>query len=161
MTHDDRVEQVMERALSSYADAEPVAGLEERILSRIPSGGIGGGTFGRWGWGLAASLAVVLVLAAIAVRTPSVPERSGEVVERQIAATPVPAVHPVEPKLRKKVHRRRALAARALPKQERFPTPSAMTDEERALVAFVKRDPAQALEEFTELAKRTERDGTQ
>jgi hypothetical protein len=36
-----------------------------------------------------------------------------------------------------------------------------MTDEERALVAFVKRDPAQALEEFTELAKRTERDGTQ
>jgi hypothetical protein len=36
-----------------------------------------------------------------------------------------------------------------------------MTDEERALLAFVERDPSRALQVFAELAEHTKSDGAQ
>jgi hypothetical protein len=147
----DTLDRMLDDALARYSGAEPLAGLEERVLHRVRASDV---TRRRpVGWAVAFALAAALVLVAIVVKTPRNPASK----PRDVARAEIPAI--VEPPRMASQHRRsRVVARRApspLPKQEQFPGPAPLTAEERALRNFVERDPAQAQQVFAQLRKRT------
>ena len=66
MQSDDELNSIIDRALSSYSDVQPLAGLEERVLNRIRASESARRSFGPLRWALALSFILVLA-AAIAV----------------------------------------------------------------------------------------------
>ena len=146
----DKLDQLIDGALASYADAEPLAGLEERVLNRARVARAGGRRVLAWTVGLAIAASVAMV--GIVVRS----ER--QVAPKAMAPAAVKTQVVPAPEIQRAVRVRRvvrARRARALPKLEQFPAPSPMTAEERALVAFVVRDPEEALQTFSELQTQT------
>jgi hypothetical protein len=154
----DQLEGMLDDALSVYSGAEPLAGLEDRVLHRLRT--IEATRRRPPGWAFAFVAAAALALVAIVMTVPRNPAPK----PRDIARTEVPApARPVvveEPRVARKHRHSRITARRAsfsepLPKQEQFPTPAALTAEEQALRSFVERDPAQAQQVFAQLRKRT------
>jgi hypothetical protein len=142
------LESIIDGALSTYSSAEPLAGLEERVLNRIHGAEAGRRRFGPWRWTAAVSALAAMVVAAIALRprhTPDVRQTSF------VAATPPPSrpERRVGPKRSARTATRRALSPKSYPKQAQFPAPAPLTVEERALLAFVEAPRA-----FAELQKR-------
>jgi len=128
----DAIERVMDAALARCVSAEPLAGLEQRVLQRM--------RFDRarrrlawWAWALAtAGLAVVAV---VWMRT--TPE-----------SLTVPMFAPQAPEIAAARVAPRPPRRLAVPRRREFPTPRPLTPEERALAALVTQSPdvARALE---------------
>ena len=119
-------EELLEEALASYARVEPRAGIEQRVLHRIGSRHI------RWPWlipAFAVASAVVLIFAHRSERIP-------------LPAPPVPAVQAarVEIPVAKPIVRGRFRSTR---RREVFPSPSPLTNEERALLSLMDQAPDQ------------------
>lgn len=150
MEGNEELDRRIDSALGGYSDAEPVAGLEERVLRRVRVS-----TRRRMlGWAVAFAAAAALVVTVIVVRTP---HHVGPTYRVGVPAVMRPA--PVVEKPRVVTVRRakpRAVRARRLPKLEQFPAPTPLTAEERALVAFVEHHPAEAQQVFAELQKSNE-----
>jgi hypothetical protein len=165
MQSEKEFESLLDRALSSYCDALPSAALEQRVLNRIRATNHQRRSFTRWPW--AAALVVsVLALIAVTVRLQhrpvthsEKPVSNPETISRRASSETKPGpsaayrrfLHipaAAEPSVR------RLATARGLPKQEQFPRPSPLSDEERLLLAFVKRDPSGAVRAFADLEKR-------
>lgn len=174
------LDRLLDAALAKYADANPRTGLEERILASLQSEQANEATASWWKWGLVAALAAVAVL-AIAVSL-----RFGKAGHPVIANHPtlsmpdslrVPVIPDVQPRDRestahiRQVRRSvRHLPAPATvvtdgPKLDQFPSPQPLSEEERALVQYVRSFPkdakviAQAQEEFDLEAQRQMNDG--
>jgi hypothetical protein len=147
----DTLDHMLDDALARYSGAEPLAGLEERVLHRVRAGEI---TRRRpVGWAVAFALAAALLLVAIITKTPRNPAPK----PRDTARAEIPVIVE-QPRIASQHRRSRVVARRApspLPKQEQFPGPAPLTAEERALRNFVERDPAQAQQVFAQLRKRT------
>ena len=139
-----KIDEILNRALSGYVDAEPLAGLDQRIVRRVQ-------TFQPRRkpiyFGLAAfsSLLALLAVSLLEVgnrstthqHTPNALPVSNQVA--QVAGQTQINLKPrsmARPRLRG-VARAKPLH-RLVPKQEQFPSPSPITAEERALVAFVR-----------------------
>ena len=150
MEGNDELDRRIDSALVGYSDAEPLAGLEERVLRRVRLA-----TRRRMlGWAVAFAVVASLVVTVIVVR---VPDHVGPTYRVGVPAVMRPA--PVVEKARVVTMRRartRARRARPLPKLEQFPTPTPLTAEERALIAFVGRYPKEAQQAFEDLRKRSE-----
>src|SRR5690242_2465936 len=150
MEGNDELDRRIDNALAGYSGAEPLAGIEERVLRRVR-------TASRrrvFGWAAAIAVAAALVVTVSVVRTPRVVRPTYRV---EIPAVMRPA--PVVEKARVVTARRartRARRARPLPKLEQFPAPTPLTAEESALIAFVKHRPAEAQQVFAELQKRVD-----
>jgi hypothetical protein len=118
----DELDRWIDGALATYSSAEPLAGLEERILHRVRRPR-------RWWWGLAIPAAAAIALAVAIPRRQTldlplpVPPPAVAVVEARPAPPPV--------------QRHRAIAA-ALPKLASFPSASPLTAEERLLLQFAR-----------------------
>jgi hypothetical protein len=147
----DELDSMLDDALACYSGAEPLAGLEDRVLHRVRASEV---TRRRpIGWAVAFALAAALVLVAIVVKTPRNPAPK----PRDVARAEIPALME-QPRIASHQRRSRVAARRApspLPKQEQFPAPAALTAEEQALRSFVERDPAEAQQVFAQLRKRT------
>jgi len=123
------IDQIVEEALARYSSAEPLAGLEERVLQRVRAAGARP-AFRLWHWALAACVPAAAGVALIAVlwlRTP--PHGLGVTI-----ATPPPpriAAIPYAPRP-------------TLPKIRKLPAPAPLTAQERALLTFATRWPDQA-----------------
>jgi len=150
MEGNDELDRRIGSALVGYSDAEPLAGLEERVLRRVRVA-----TRRRMlGWAVAFAAAAALVVTVIVVR---VPHHVGPTYRVGVPAVTRPA--PVVEKARVVTVRRaktRAVRARRLPKLEQFPAPTPLTAEERALLALVAHHPAEAQQVFAELQKSNE-----
>jgi hypothetical protein len=145
MEDSDELDRVIDGALAGYSGAEPLAGLEERVLNRVRA--VNAGRRGRIMWAFALAAVAAVVVAVIAERPPQAPAPKHNAIARVV--TPAPVRHAVEE--RRVVPKRPR--QRLLPKQDQFPAPAPMTSEERALVAFVEQHPAEARQVFAELEK--------
>jgi hypothetical protein len=125
----DRLDEVLDEALAGYV-AEPRAGLERRVLHRMR-------TKGKQAWFVVPVFAVAVVVCLFVMmrqeRVPVVVVPEVRVGISKVAATPVVV---------KRVVRRRV----ALPRRDVFPSPTGLTDGERALLALMQRHPEMALE---------------
>ncbi len=147
----DELDRMIDGALADYSDVEPRVGLEERILNRAR---VARARRRRmFAWGLAFAVAASVVVVGIGIRTEQRPvPKPAAVVKAANVAPPVPAIK----RAARIPARVRAKRPKALPKLEQFPAPTPMTAEERAFVAFVKRDPTEAQQIFAEMQKRDE-----
>jgi hypothetical protein len=146
----DELDRLIDGALASYSNAEPLAGVEARVLNRVRLAQ----ARQRWMFAWAAGLAVAAsVVAGILIRTERrVVPKPVEVLKAANVAPPVPVVNRAV-RIRARVRGKRP---KALPKLEQFPTPTPLSAEERALAAFVQRDPKEAQQVFAELQKRAD-----
>jgi hypothetical protein len=139
------LDRTIDSALAAYSDAEPLAGLEERVLYRVQAAEAGRRRV--LGWAVALVAAASVVMAVIVVRAPRHLESKIYIVGLPAVARPVPAAEKprVAPKQRAKSHR---LRPRPLPKQNQFPAPTPITTEERAVLAFAELSPKDAEDAF-------------
>ena len=147
----DKLDRLIDGALASYSDAEPLAGLEARVVNRVRLAGARRRIFAR-GVGLAVAASVVVLWIVVRTEQRRVVPRPREVARVTSVAPPVPAIQRAV-RIPAWV---RAKRPKALPKLEKFPAPEPMTAEERAFVALVKRDPTEAQEIFADLRKRAD-----
>ncbi len=147
MESKDELDRVMDGALAGYSLAEPPAGFETRIVSRVL---MASRQRRRVGWALAAAAAAAILVVGIAVRMPRHPV-SKIVAAHMETPRPIEETRPAPPRPRMKWHKPRA---RFLPKLDQFPTPEPLTAEERALLALVERDANQARQVLAGLQKR-------
>ncbi len=168
----DDLDKLLQEGLESYCDAEPLAGLEERVLRHVRDKR----TVIRWTWfGWAAATACASLLLAVIfgnfggwpldsrltkgvhsttadgplsselrVDRGSAAEKTAPHISNEVAAN-VPqrqAVHAHGG--RGLVSLKRKTRREELPKLEVFPTPHPLSPEERALVEFVNQHPTEA-----------------
>jgi hypothetical protein len=153
MQNNGELDRTIDSALAAYSDAEPLAGLEERVLYRVREAEAGRRRV--FGWAIALVAAATLVVPVVVVRAPRHTESKTYVVGIPAIkqSVPVSAETRVAVKQRTKSH---AARKRRLPKEEHFPAPAPMTGEERALLAFVRQNPVDAQQLLAELQKRSD-----
>ena len=128
----DELDNLIDGALSTYSAAEPLAGLEQRVLDRVR---LAEARRRRWRWGLV--MAVPAVAAAVFVILAPRPKPEPP----PVAAVAPPAIvlptgpEPIAPKPRRIVRKPE------LPKRNLFPTMSPLTREERLLVQLAQSNP--------------------
>jgi len=167
---DDELETLLQAGLDSYGKAEPLSGMEDRVLRRVQERH----TARRrvWvRWAVATACACLLVAVVEKKGIWPVPPRPAQPVQSATANTgqgqgPIKVVSQTAPQETAKSivptlpaeHRGRTAdaAARqsrsdegALPKLDVFPTPQSLTPEERAMLQFVTQDPKAAEEVVT------------
>lgn len=160
MTPHDEFDQVLDDALAEYREAEPLAGLEDRVLRRLR---LQTERQRRvwWRWSAIAAAAAALLIAAWIglgdrtrqdVRTPSVVQKQASPAEPQARTPDTRAAHqqPVfkrTPAPQVASHRATVPASvqlastRAVSMRERFPSPEPLKPEERMLLALATTHP--------------------
>jgi hypothetical protein len=126
----DELDRWIDDGLAEYAAAEPLAGIEERVLQRVRSAK----RARRWWWML---VPVAAVVAALAMRTTPVVPPPPVVAS---VFPPAPRVVAPAPPVRRVVKR---TAPGGPPKRNVFPTISPLTAEERLLVQLARTYPEQ------------------
>jgi RNA polymerase sigma-70 factor (ECF subfamily) len=138
--HED-FDAIPDEGIASYCDAEPLVGMDERILSRIRTAQTPRLGFKRWcvGFGLAGLTFAGLIW----VRTPH-DHRISVAVPMLEKAAAVPSVEPLRVTRVSKPRHKREL--NVLPKLGVFPTPVPPTPQERLLAAMISRDPVKTVQ---------------
>ncbi len=144
----DELDQLIDTALAAYGDAEPLAGLEQRVLERVRPAGARRKAW--WALAVVTAAAAVVVLILVVNRPRAVRPHEAVVGQRSTPARVLQDPRPAE------VHRVNRTAPRArpggraqtwrsavqrLPKRDRFPMPAPLTPEERALIQVAKLSP--------------------
>ncbi|MDP9269044.1 MAG: hypothetical protein M3P27_12070, partial [Acidobacteriota bacterium] len=160
-----RLDSLLDSALAQYGAAEPLHGMEERVLRRLHDGRAEDASRRAWWmWGgaaaaLAAVVMVVVLLARPVERKPAdgqprahqqqpeavVPKQSvsKQSVPKQEAAAPVASKQDVIAAARQPVpqHPATEAAASTLPRRAVFPTPTPPTEQEILLARYVRVTP--------------------
>lgn len=155
----DEFDRILSEALNEYREAQPLGGLEDRVLQRVQQ------QSGRrklwWRWSFAAGLATALLAAAawIELRDPPyrplieqtlvqrvqpVPEGAGNPADLKGRKPDYPETFPSEGLGRPGPARTLASTTYAVAKQpmlKKFPKPAPLTPEERALLALARTNP--------------------
>jgi hypothetical protein len=155
--HEEKLERMLDAALAVYGAAEPLAGLEERVLGRLHAEPEHARPWWMWG---AVAAAAALVLVALLVMSRSEP-KSAPVVSKNppvAAPAPTPARRPEPqvakaPKTQPSSPRVTAAVAQDLPKRDVFPTPTPPGEQELLLAKYMRRTPR---EEILTMATRPE-----
>jgi hypothetical protein len=137
----DDLDKLIDGALAGYSSAEPLAGLEGRVLGRVRA--VEAARKRRRLWAAAIPALAAVVLIAFFVRKPQQPVR---VVKMGVPPAPVVSAPPaptvvVAQTPPKAVKIRKAAPSRELPKRPMFPTPSALTRDERLLLSLAQSHP--------------------
>jgi hypothetical protein len=140
MSNDERdnIESLLNDALASYSRQEPQPGLEQRVLHRIHAPAAPRLAFPRWIWAIPAA-ACLLWASILWTRHVVTPDRIPvtHVAVARVTAPPKPETPHIVTRPRKR---------KAQPRLPQFPAPAPVTNEERALLAFVTRAPREAQE---------------
>ena len=142
------LETIIDGALAGYSAAEPLEGIERRVLNRVRADERAR-IRRRWALGFALALAASVAAAFILLQPRTVPPpEAARIVLPDPVIEPTPSRH--QPPGRREGRRR------SLPKARQFPLPVPLSGEERALLALVERHPVEAQQVFAELQKRGE-----
>jgi hypothetical protein len=156
MNHNDEFDQILDEALAKYSAAEPLAGMEHRILERVRMQAKRNRKTWRWGV-FAACTALLAVAAWIGLREPDrreiAPMQTATAQPQRLPVEPQPkntnASPPITPTrpLIARVHSRgpnvageKVLESTGRTRPE-FPTPEPLNSEERALLALAQTHP--------------------
>jgi hypothetical protein len=149
----DELDKILDRALASYSQEEPRPGLSGRVSNRIRTAGLGH-RFSWLRWAMAIPAIASFLLLVFWIFDSSKPSRSTFRASTEIrghAATSPSHDRKGAANMPQKHHARVAGSRPSvkpkrwgLPKREQFPTPTPLTAEERALLAFVAHSPQQA-----------------
>jgi hypothetical protein len=146
------LERILQEGISSYAGVEPLAGLEERILARVRMNENRRASTAGWWAAWALGVAVLAVGGSVYLRMGCTEPAAVHIVSETKTAIVHEAPRQIEAI---DVSKRRGHSHRAaLPKRAVFPTPSPLSDEERLLLAMMKRDPDGTAQVFESLRKR-------
>jgi hypothetical protein len=160
----DELEKILDSALASYSQEEPRPGLGGRVLNRIRAVGVGH-RFSWLRWAMAMPAIASFLLLVFWISDSSKPPRSTFRASTEIrghaATSPSRGREGAVNILQK--HHARVSGSRpsakpkrlGLPKREQFPTPTPLTVEGRALLAFVARSPKQAEKVFADARSRS------
>jgi hypothetical protein len=166
MTNDHQFDELLDHALIEYRDAEPLSGMEDRVLQRLQSQPVERRNV-RWIWGaIAACAALILIGVWIGVEnsttphlptagkygspatTPHLPTdgKYGPPAEMATArAAEQPNLTPTPPKAGGVRHptpiARAEAPTRTATTNPQFPTPAPLTEEEHALLAMLHANP--------------------
>jgi hypothetical protein len=155
VAHPDELESILERGIASYRNAEPLAGLEERVIGRIGITEMPRRRANGWLGILALPLAgmVVAGLVLIPVKRsdlrPTAAATAAVAPVRPVESAPVPVLKPQRQRSVAQVRR-----VRTLPKGPVFPAPSRMTGEERLMASMAATNPDEAALVFESLRRR-------
>jgi hypothetical protein len=152
----DELDDVIDGALPGYSRADPMDGLEDRVLRRIQAAGATRriSWFFRLGFAIPALAAVLFACIALRMEWKSQSRTTNATPMTAVSAPQLslpPAARVVAPKRGNGTGQ----GPRSLPKEEFFPARTPITDEERALVAWVGRAPAEAAQAFADLERRS------
>jgi hypothetical protein len=147
MTVHDEFDQALDDALAEYREAEPLAGLEDRVLQRLRLQ-----TARRWKawwrWSSIGAAAVALVIAALIGLGDRTRQDVGDpvVVQRQVPSVEAQPAHEYPASKRTPVAKATSrkspvlvavqLSREPVPMPERFPSPAPLKPEERMLLAL-------------------------
>lgn len=151
-SEDDAIDLALDAALGKYAAVEPRVGLEQRVLAQLQSESARLSNRSWWQWSaIGASAALLVIVGALAWRS----NRPMKTVAQHQSA-PIEAVHssPVQIAMNDQTHALRPLAVQQTttprrhahqsptvadaPKLDQFPSPEPLTEEELALVRYVR-----------------------
>jgi len=135
----DELDNALDSALAQYSSAEPLAGLEQRVLNRVRADGARPRlAYARWA--LALGVAVGMLATAVMWQRP-LPQRT---VARQMGGGLEPARRlSAAPSQRSSPHRQ---AGRPVPLHRQAGRPVPLSPNERALLALVERAPEALLD---------------
>ncbi len=158
MNHGNEFDDILNAALREYREAEPLAGIEDRVLRRLQNHSERNPAL-CWRWRAAiAALAIVTIAIALGVRKaqqhhPSPPQ----VVQQRTPVTSAPPgisqarsnesrvapEHAAESRAAKEQARQRMKLANTMspPIQAEFPLPTPLDSQERALLALAQTNP--------------------
>jgi hypothetical protein len=153
----DELDRLIDGALSGYSSADPLDGLEDRVLRRVQAAGAARRSpwFYRLGFAIPALAALLFVGIALWMGTRKAAVSEPSSLTPRPRLSPAPAAQVVEPRRGNRMGQGHSAPARSLPKEQYFPSPVPITDEERALVAWVRRAPIEAAQVFADLQKRS------
>jgi len=153
------VEEWLEEALNRYAQGEPRAGLETRVLANLRAEADRRATQKRSWWavggvGLAAAMLVIAVWIGVGrTKRSPLPIAQTPDAKHETAATtlepriPLVSRGPTRSVYRPVRDRKMTVQAKtAEPKLHRFPTPMPLTEQERMLVRYVREFPERAVQ---------------
>ncbi len=157
MNHDEHLDNILDDALGEYRDAEPLAGLESRVLRRLQAPKpFGAGFWLRCGIAAAAVAVIALVIwIGMARRTPPTVDPAGDVAAQPKVVTPsrAPAIATKGPAIASgniQIQGRTSrlpVSATAVPARNKpatagvFPVPVPLNDAERAFASALNRHP--------------------
>ena len=164
----DELDRLLDATLAKYADIEPRAGLEDRILAHLHTEPLRPPRHGWLQWGLAGAVAGIAVVTILVwspshVPHPVIANHPQATILRPATREGKPAPHATNEiaaakhaSMPKAVARRApaSTAVAAYPKLDQFPSPQPLTAEEIALAKYAKNFPkearlvAQAQEDF-------------
>jgi hypothetical protein len=157
----DDLDRVLDAALATYASVEPRPGLEQRVMANLSTAAHRRRTVVSWHWGLAAALAIVLVIAGLAWRSsrtsrPAIAthphvgvskdarQESSAKINRAVPAVSHAGVRRVIRRDKKPPRSMKTLVTSA-PKGEQFPSPQPLSEQEKLLASYVERFPEHAV----------------
>lgn len=129
-------DELLEAALGARAQAEPRAGLEERILEGMEARRTRHrAAMPRWAWAFAAGAAAVTLVTIVMLRHPAVSGPRGAITASQPIAKPgSPAIgHPIVARIPPPAANSRTVRLAV------FPAPRPLSPEEKMLLAYVRK----------------------
>jgi hypothetical protein len=152
MKREEEFDRLVNDALAEYRDAEPLAGLDDRVLRRLNVAAAPQRM--KWHWLAVPALALLTLLVWLGARHPPIRQPAPEVAAQKTPAAVVQPQPMPERVVEKPVvsHRARQRSQRTLnvtataaspttPVRNQFPSPAPLNHEERALLALVENDP--------------------
>jgi len=151
----DTLDHVIDSAISKYAAVEPRAGLEERVLANLRGQRTQAPAHAWFGWAAAAALAAVIILVASLLWSTGKPHlvtAPQPVMQPPVGDIQI-ASHPVLPpqntgsirQSEKNQKPHSTAAATTAPRLSQFPSPEAMSDQEKMLADYAAEFQEQAV----------------
>lgn len=142
----DDLDILLDAALSTYVDVEARPGLTQRILTATTHLEPRRSLFSWLSWAVPALAVLVLIAIFLVDRSPAPHPTSAVTTHPPIPAAPpatgaVKAPQQLRQRLPRPFGRAVSTTSNPLPRLEVFPTPTALSPEEQALVSLVNRNP--------------------
>src|SRR6267142_2878621 len=143
MNRDERLEAMLDSMLSAYSDAQPRPGLETRVLAtlRAQEGPRESARWNiQWLWSIGSVAAAAALLFAVwlwqAARTPALPAAEFHT-PSPVLAVPSPEIHAIRRHHRIRPALPEEPIALAEVRQEIFPSPTPLSEQEQALLRYL------------------------